>query len=180
MAGVTASDIPGVSQALDYLAAKARAFRATGPQLLKMMHVAAVAVASAKQAGDAAREAEARAALQRITALYQDWSSWDDRLAVVWEWLASHGLGAVPLLVAGAAVAAIAAVSYILAQTAIESRKLSLLASGAVTPEELKEIGGGSLVNVDLGSLVPWALAIGGLWWFLGQQQKGKRIGLDF
>lgn len=166
------SDVPGATTALQTVATKLKDFDTTGPKLLVMQHQAALLKGQLNAQGNTEGAAQAAAQLGRIQKLYRLYGSVSDKLAPVRGWLSDQGFGvvAIPIIIAVAAVAAVGAMTYIIAQAAIESRELDALANGSLTADQLialrKEAAKKALVNFDFGSLVPWL--VGGIALYFG------------
>lgn len=177
-----ASDIPGASAALRYIADKLRDFAGTESRIRQAQHKAAQLSYIAKQQGDTNRVYELDDQIGRLGALAQKRAATADMLKPVTDWLQQNGFGFVlPVIIAVAAVTAVTAVSYVLSQTAVEEQKLDLLAKGMLTPEQLADLNRSSpgLFNFDFGKVIPWA--IGGfaawkLWGWLQGKGRGSRV----
>ncbi len=165
-----ASDIPGATTALQFVATKLKDFDLAGKSILAMQHQAAVLQGQAQAAGNLDAVQKLIDQRGRLAALYRIQGKVTDQLQPVRAWLSANGFGVVfiPVVIAVAAVAAVAAMTYVIEQARTEQEELDLVARGILTPEQLAKLraagGNRSLVNLDLGKLVPWAVGIGALY----------------
>lgn len=163
---------------MQFIADKLREFDAAGPKLRALMHRAALGVVAARQANKPDAVAEFTRRREAIASLFKLHGVTSDKLASVRAWLREQGFGAivVPVLVAGAAVAAAASITYVLRETGLEAKRLELLEKGVLTPEQLTQLNRESkpsLVNVDLKGVAPWLIGGALLWWWVRSRARG-------
>ncbi|MGE0347380.1 MAG: hypothetical protein AB7N73_14990 [Gemmatimonadales bacterium] len=129
-----------VESAVDYLRGQWDRFVNLSPDIIDLQHRAAVAAYHAEQAGDLERADQARAIIRALGALNVKHGEALEAMNAVRQYvgLGSYvGLGAIPAAQVTALTALAAVVAWAFRAYAAEERKLELIESGVVTPEQL-------------------------------------------
>lgn len=153
------------SEAAEYVKAKWREFEQLGGKLGVMQQQAVKVIRAAQAEGDTKTEQEARNLLVEIGRIRLEWGKQRER-ALAWK-AKVPGLGAiiVPLAIAGAVIAAAAAVALLFRRTTASEKTLDALAAGVLTPSQAQALERARRPGLlgGLADTAKWvALAVGG------------------